>query len=552
MKFVGIDVGSSSIKIVEIQQSKRGLQIHQFQEIPLGQNPAFDKELEVLEQLRAYSQTLDIDNTRICMALHQGQIVTRQMLFPFPERLKIQKSIGFELEEEIPFSFENACFDFKVNAYVGPQTRVIGAAVPKSHIEKAIKLAADGGADVHLLSCEGFALANLIEDIQDLPPQLPPENPDEPEVVLGPSLHLQIHIGHSHTLVNVFQQDRLIALRSLTFGNKEIISLLVKKYELPWVEAKKEFQEKAAILINKDGASYDQIAFSDTLAQGLKPLIHELKLTMIEVESDLKAKVSGISLSGGGAQIEHIHPFLTQNLGVVVNLAKYKLPLLSTNSSLHGQQLHRMGVALGLALEGARRPLNPGVNFLKGEYAKQNRKFTQLWDKWGQLAKVAAVFFIGFWVFAEVRLMLSESLLSKAQEQLRRQARQTAGLSVKQANEAAIRNYLKDQKRKIDQTKALTTVAKIPSSLDILKTLSDSLPQRLQLKMNLSELNIQGQRIEIIGSVANTTELSLLEAALNRLSTQTPQRLANVPVASAGVGFGYGIQWKADLKGATE
>lgn len=148
--------------------------------------------------------------------------------------------------------------------------------------------------------------------------------------------------------------------------------------------------------------------------------------------------------------------------------------------------------------------------------------------------------------------MLSESLLSKAQEQLRRQARQTAGLSVKQANEAAIRNYLKDQKRKIDQTKALTTVAKIPSSLDILKTLSDSLPQRLQLKMNLSELNIQGQRIEIIGSVANTTELSLLEAALNRLSTQTPQRLANVPVASAGVGFGYGIQWKADLKGATE
>ena len=536
MKFIGIDVGTSSIKILELLNSARGPQLSYFQEIPIGNNPAHDKELEILEALRSYSSGLNPDKVRIAMGLNQIEVVSRKLQFPFLERLKIQKSLPFELEEEIPFNLETAIFDYKTIQTEGGQTQVLGAAVPKNFVDKVVRLASDSGLDVSVLSSEGFALANLAETSA-------PSGPDH--------LIAQLHIGHTHTNLNFFLSGRLVGLRFITFGMKELISLVVKKYEMPWVEAKKEFEEKASLLIYREGATYEQLNFSDTLSQGLKPLYQELRLLLIEAETEFKKKVKSILMSGGGAQLGCLNAHLTMQLGLVCNPAPR--PAVAGQAQFSGENYLRFSVALGLALEAMKRPRSPAVQFLRGDFAKQNRRFTLFWDKWGHYAKAGAVALVGFWILAEVRLVVTENLLSQAQEQLRKQARQTAGLSLKQASESALRNFLKEEKKKVDELKSLSKVQELPTSLDVLRKLSDVLPSRAQLKMNLTEVAVHGLRVEMIGTVQSQAELSLIENSLSKLSSKPVEKLThNQTDLGSRLGFAYGITMKADLMGGSQ
>ena len=122
MKSVGIDIGTYSIKVVEvISQNKGQLRVSQFLEHSLGQNPAFDPEIEIIEFLKGLAKAYDPSNTRFVFGLRQDQVSVRHKIFPFNDRLKINKSLPFELEEDLPFSAETAIFDAKIRHHSNEQ-----------------------------------------------------------------------------------------------------------------------------------------------------------------------------------------------------------------------------------------------------------------------------------------------------------------------------------------------------------------------------------------------------------------------------------------------
>ncbi|MEN0059014.1 MAG: pilus assembly protein PilM, partial [Bdellovibrio sp.] len=119
MKSLGIDIGSSSIKIVEVQSTSKGFQVSQQFEHPLNLAPGADQELEIIEFLRNFVSHYDPAQTRFILGLRQDRVSIRNKFFPFNDRLKISKSLAFELEEDLPFSSENAIFDAKIIRTVG-------------------------------------------------------------------------------------------------------------------------------------------------------------------------------------------------------------------------------------------------------------------------------------------------------------------------------------------------------------------------------------------------------------------------------------------------
>lgn len=523
LKSLGIDIGSSSIKIVEMQSTSKGFQVTQFFEHPLNVAPGVDQELEIIEFLRSFTSSYDPNQTKFILGLRQDRVAIRNKFFPFNDRIKIFKSLPFELEEDLPFSSDNAIFDAKIIRTVGGGAEVLACASPKVHVQNCLQRGQDSGADPDLISSEGTAFANIFEKWNEAPPAILP-----PPISLDtlddsdnrPVRHVQLilNIGHMRTLVCAFDGSSMIGVRSILWGGKNIADSISAKYEIPFLEALKELQTKAFILTNKQGATFDQVTFSDTIAKSIREMARDLQLSILELKSEFNAEIDSISLTGGVSLVQNIGPFLTQILEIPVNrisVLDHVPNILFERSDLNGA---KAGIALGLAIEGFKKPRNPPINFLRGEFAKQNHQLKMLWEKWGHTAKVVAAALVVLFVYASLRESFSLSLADRTQEALKSQAKSVAGLKGKAASENGIRKYIRENKKHAADLKTLASVANMNSALDVVKKINDASPGKSALTMDVHQLQIEDAQVIMQGYVNSPKELSLLQQSLTNIT----------------------------------
>lgn len=520
MKSLGIDIGSSSIKVVEVHSTSKGFQVTQFMEHPLGITPGHDQELEILEYLRDLSSLYDPSQTRFNFALPQNRVAIRNKFFPFNDRIKISKSLAFELEEDLPFSSDNAIFDAKIIRTVGNGAEVLACAAPKIHVQNLIQRAQDSNMDPFIISSEGTSFANVFERWNEAPPALaaPALGLDE-EVKPVRQITINLNIGHSRTLVCAFEGSSLIQVGSILWGGKNIADAIAKKYEIPYIEAIKELQTKAFILTNKQGATFDQVTFSDTIAKCVREMARDLQLAILELKSEFNAQINSIHLTGGVSQIQNLGPFLTQVLEVPVNRVSTLDQIPNVNFERNAYNGAVLGVALGLAIEGFKKPRNPPLNFLRGEFAKENHQMKMFWEKWGSTIKVATAALVVLFVYSSLRESFALSLADRTQEVLKSQAKTVAGLKGRAASENGIRKYIRDNKKRAADLKTLASVANMNSALDIAKKINDAAPPKSSITLDIQQMAIQDAQVTLQGYVNSPREMSLLQQALTNVST---------------------------------
>jgi general secretion pathway protein L len=518
MKSVGIDIGSSSIKVVEVSLNNKGqLKITQFVEHALGQNPAFDPEIQILEFLKEFSQTYDPNSVKFVLGLRQDQVSVRHKIFPFNDRLKIQKSLPFELEEDLPFASENAVFDAKVIKTLGSSAEVLACATPRNRVADFVNRFGDVGFEISVLSAEGLAFANCFENWFESPPAVSDRSAsleiDSPEAAVR-NIRCVLSIGHSRTLVSAFENNRLVGVRSILWGVKMVAEAIARRYEIPYIEALKEMQTKAFILPTKEGASYDQIVFSDTIAEQFKVLCRDLNISLLELKAELGANIENVGLTGGGSQILNLQAFMTMMLELPCN----QIQVLENFSSTAFEKTTRtdslIGVALGLAIEGLKKPRNPAIQFLRGEFAVQNNLMKQFWKTWGVSIQFALAFYVAFIVYSSLRENFAQSLTDRTQDNLKEQAKTVAHLGKKQTNEAGVKKYIREQKKRASDLKTLSSLAHMNSALDLLKKVNDAIPAKSNVVLNVQKWAVEEQRATIEGSVASAREVSVLRQAL--------------------------------------
>jgi general secretion pathway protein L len=543
MRAIGIDIGTSSIKVVEAQSTSKGVQLLSYTEHLLSQNPAHDTELEILEFLQNLAHKYEATQTKVAIALRQERVSVRHKTFPFADRLKILKSLPFELEEDLPFSAETAVYDARVVGISGTQADVLACAAPKHRVSELLGKYQNTGLAINILSAEGLAFANCFERWWDPIPQLPPRPLDlESEAAPTRNLNLVIQMGHTHTILNAFENGRLVAVRSILWGGKTVAEAISRKYEIPYVEALSEMRGKAFILPNKDGASYDQIVFSDTIATQFREFGRELKLSILEIETELGGKVITAEVTGGLANVLNVSALLTQLIEIPVNPASVLAPYL-TNFEKTPAIEHSIGTALGLALEALRKPRNPALQFLRGEFAPRNESFEIFWETWGLTVKVAAACLVLFFAYSLTRESLSESLAQTADDVLREQAKVIAKLPAKQANEAGVKKYIREKRRRAQEMKSLEGLARMNSALEILRKISDASPSRSGISLNVNFVRIEDQAIFIEGTVGSAQERAALQKALTPLAKDGRiNAREGTPVSGdTGIPFAFGF-----------
>ncbi len=515
MKSIGIDIGTSQIKVVEIQTTSRGYVVNQYFIHQLSLNPNHDREIETIEFLRDLSSKYDPAETRYCVALRQDQVAIRNKIFPFVDRLTISKTLPMELEDDIPFSIENSIFDSKIIRTLGTSSEILACASPKHHIAKLLQLLSDSGIDPSIVSTEGAAFANLFERWNEAPPSLPVGALGSDNLRPERNLRVVLNIGYARTLVCAFDDNSLIGVRSLLWGGKNIAEAISKKYEIPLIEATKEMELKAFILTTKQQTSYDAKIFSDTISKSVREMARDLQLSLLELRSEFNGNIQQIELTGGVSLIQGLTPFLTQLLEVPVNRIRIldHIPqILFEKTDITDT---RLGIALGLAIEGLKRPRNPAINFLKNEFAKQNYRLKKFLNQWSLTLQFLSVVLVMMYVWGYFRADFSTSLVEKANDRLKEKAVSIGGLTKKTATESNVRKKIKENRKIITELKSTQVLYQMNSALEILKRVSESAPDKTSVKVDLKKFHVLEDEITLEAYVNTRQEATRLMQTLN-------------------------------------
>lgn len=555
MKILGVDLGSYSIKIAELETSGKGYSFNAFHEFPLSQDPNRDRGLEIIEILRNFSSQYDA-TARWIVGVPQTEAATHLKRFPFRERQKILKSLPFELEDDIPMDIDEVIFDAKVSEYVGPMADVLTVAVPKESVEETLGVAKDGGFDADLISVEGLAFANLFERWQNTPVETPlaMREVDEATGQLPASTsRLVLHMGHSRTLLLVYRDTGLVAVRSIQWGGIDVAQALVGAFNIPMHEAIKTLHSKAYILMNSAGASKDQMRLSQAVATSVDHLMRDLRLTLIEVKAAYNLEFSRIDMTGGMSSIQNLGAYITQSLEIPANLAPSIFSEVSTRFALTSEVESVGGVALGLAIEGLKRPRNPAINLRQGEFARENLSLKLFWENWRVPVQIAIAAFMIFTVYSFVRESMSAGLMMTADEQLTESAQKVLAQKNIADATSSITRYLSTQKSLIRSREAYAQIDDYVPAFDVLAKLSEKLPVLTKpvsgQGLDVTVLTIENDDGHIEGFVQGSVTIPQVERALEDVvrAKSVVKSPGSNSVAGKGTPFSYNFKLNRKL-----
>ena len=553
MKILGVDLGSYSVKVAELEAGSKGFSITNFFEYPISLDANKDRDIQIIEALRALAVNYDPAHTKWVIGVPQHRMSVLFKSFPFRERPKILRSLAFELEDDIPLDIDDTVFDFKMVEFAGLNTEVLAVACPKDVVRDTLSLAKDCGFDPEIVGAEGLALANVFEHWNALPPEVSPSLRKPVVDEAGASVPLPVsrarvilHLGHSRSLLLVYREASLVAIRSLQWGGKDIANALSTAFGFSIFEAMKVLQTKSFILMNSAGAAADQVKLSQTIATQVDFLLKDLKLTLLEVKSQFNLEFSELELMGGTCQIQNLGAYITQGLEIPANVNLSSLTRHQSRLPLTPQLEATATVAIGLAIEGMKRPRNPAVNLRKEDFVRENVALKRFWETWRVPVQVALGAFVAFFIFAVIRdQFVTPGMVTTADEKLVEAAQKAAGIKgAAGAIETKVRSYIKTQRTIIKNQQELSQLDGYVSAMDILARVSEKMPSRNQgaSPIDITLFELDNEDLSIRGKVANSAAAAQVNSALKDIAVA--KTLAVLPAEPGGFAYKLKVRRK--------
>ncbi len=546
MRSIGIDIGSSSIKIAEVISTSQGFLLQDFAEFLLSPEPGADQRIEIITHLRKVSAHYGQTGIRYVVCLPQEQLAVRPLIFPFKERHNILRSLTSQLEDDIPFDQDDAIFDAKILRYHGTKAEVLALACPKKNIQNTLQLFYDAGIDPDIVTVDAPAMANFFESWSFAPRDIPnPKVAKESQMVSEatmagittgiseqtlpaieaiPPCQVVINMGHRRTLLSVFYRNTLLTTRTFSRGGHEIVEGLRRGYSLPYHEALKGLEEKGFVLASLDGATQDQIDFSNVIVSGLKPLIEDIKLTLLEIRSQFDIEFNQIYLTGGVSRLMNIGSYFSQQLELPCSLFKYMERVPKTISEDSPSLEYGSLLVICVAIEGLKRPRNPAINLRRLEFSKQSQSLKIFTEKWGMTLKYAAVALAVFYVYSFTRDMLAERLETASRVKVQDTARDSFSLKGKTATESKLKQFIRDKKNELEAKKDLAELQTLNSALDVINQLSEKMPAKSQIVVDVRRLLLKNENLTVEGEVSQQSHVELVRNALTSQSTDRKVR----------------------------
>jgi general secretion pathway protein L len=388
-RILGLDLGARSVKAVLLEGTFRGFAVAAATRVPLG---AADAEAPPGARHAAAVRALLEDRTfsfDVAVVAFPGAGVSSNVVtLPFADPRRIEQTIGFEVEGQIPFDLADVAWDWQPLGVRDGKTDLLVAVVRKEELAALVAALADVGVDPRAVLPAGPAYASLFAAGALSAASREEGTPAGAEVL--------VDLGHERTSVAVVGAGACEAARTFAFGTAHLARALAR--ELGVTEAEGDLLVAAAaggapLPPELDARAADPRA-GEALRRAIVPLVREVRATVRAWRARVGARrLDRLVLAGEAARL----PALAEALAPECEGPVAPLELAGPAAAgIAPADAPAFALALALAVRAQQGSRAPRLNLRRGELAF-TRDFEHLKGRIGRLAAYAGlVLLLGF------------------------------------------------------------------------------------------------------------------------------------------------------------
>jgi type IV pilus assembly protein PilM len=339
---VGVDIGSSSVKAVELQGRNGDFQLVSLGYESLQPDSVVDGQIMELNSVsHAIGNIFNehkIKTTKVAAGVNGHSVIVKNIVLPQMSQEELQESFAWHAEEHIPFDISDVNLDYHVTDSSDEAIHVLMAACKRdkvANLKQAIQLA---GKQPVVIDVDAFALQNCYELNYD---------PQPGEVVA------LLNIGASTTNINILNGNRSVFTRDASFGGNQYTSLLQKELGLTFEQAE---QVKRGMPLPNGSENLETAPILETVSDILALEIQKTMDFYRATVEDSSSAVEKILVSGGGSKLTGLIEFLSKQFEIPVEIfnpfKKIKIDSRGFDPEYMREIVPEMAIAVGLALRG--------------------------------------------------------------------------------------------------------------------------------------------------------------------------------------------------------
>ncbi len=305
---VGLDIGSSAVKAVELKPAGKSYKVTGFGTEALPPDSIVDGAIidgaAVADAIRRLFDTYHIKTKDVAASLSGNAVIVKKISLPIMSDAELAESIYWEAEQYIPFDIQDVNLDYQIldrgDAASGKGTmEVLLVAAKKEKIADYTGVIAQAGRTAVVVDVDAFALQNAYEVNYGI----------EPNAVV-----VLLNAGASATNINILQGDQSVFTRDISIGGNAYTEALQRELNLPF--------ETADAL--KRGLPVDGVTYDDA-----RPVLRAVtENVMLEIQKTFdffKAtatsdKIDRIVVSGGASRAEGFTEMLADRFEAPVEI----------------------------------------------------------------------------------------------------------------------------------------------------------------------------------------------------------------------------------------
>lgn len=355
-KIIGLDIGSYSIKAVEIVNNMRSYEISNFYENIIPHIDNVQPDLIIPACMEQLFQENNIHADRIVTAMPGQYISSRILPFNFSDPHKIQAAVYAEIEDAVPFNLDDMIIDHQILGEMAGKTVALVVMTRKTFLASFLEHLQRINIDPKLIDIDSLALYNLCPFVER-----------DPNKVYG-----LVDIGHEKTSVCLVQGDVLRMFRSINLGGRYLTEFLSRDLEVSFNEAQR-LKHKVSRVLTLDDQGQDLSEFEQRVADRMtiacNAIVKELGRTLYAFKTWEKSPIEKIYISGGTSVIKNFSDYLADYLEVQTEFKSLNRSELHINPTLNDKlPVMSQGLAIGLrAVTSVKR--HSQINLRKDEFA---------------------------------------------------------------------------------------------------------------------------------------------------------------------------------------
>lgn len=337
---VGLDIGSSAIKLIELKEKKAGsYQLLKIGIEPLSPEAIVDGSIMdssmVVETIQRLNTAQGVKNSSYATSLSGHSVIIKKISLPAMSAEELAESIQWEAEQYIPFDINDVNLDYVPLSTpgAGENIDVILVAVKKEKINDYTSVISQTGKTAMLVDVDAFAVQNCYEMNYDV---------DEGKVLA------LVNIGASVTNVNVLSGTTSLFWRDITFGGNQYTDAIQRELNLSFSEAESLKRGETV----GDHTIQQVIPILNSVSEDFAG---ELRKTLDFFTATSGAeRVDSVMLAGGGSGVLNLDSILRDKFGIPVEIMNPLKNITFNESEFNPEWVSEVGpsmaVAVGLAI----------------------------------------------------------------------------------------------------------------------------------------------------------------------------------------------------------